>query len=47
MAERAFEGRDPAKDEQADNDAADAVVQQKMENRRIRQDVWARAEAPV
>lgn len=44
MAERAFEGRDPAKDEQADSEAVEKAVQQKMENRRIRQDVWARAE---
>ncbi|BEJ14025.1 hypothetical protein CspHIS471_0311990 [Cutaneotrichosporon sp. HIS471] len=44
MAERAFEGRDPNKDEEADSEAADAAVQQKIENKRLRQDVWARAE---
>lgn len=47
MAERAFEGRDPAKDEAVDSGEVDAAVQRRMENRRIRQDVWARAEVPA
>lgn len=45
MSQRAFEGRDPAADEKLDNAAAELAAKRREENRRVRADVWERAES--